>query len=520
MRVESAGSGELSCGGFRILYDPEPRLRLVPGERRLPAGAAEAVLRGLDEAPHLYAQGLRVRPPQRPWERVEVSLAPGSSEVQGEALEVGLGCIRLSLGEGADPADAAAIARHEALHLLLAAGMPSGEKWEDPELAFADWIVRGLEALRSPPRLTRNAGILEKLPRSRVEVREREPAQFGALAEQLSTSSPQHRLWLAEAALGTHFLEAATMLSADAGSELTAVVLDDWLSDYEQYARGIGGMPSGAGRLWRLSEPGFARDVLVRLSAAAASLACDDNDVFAADRYSRADERMVWKSRGRVRVPILWREAKPRPPPLIALRAVARGAPEALALIEDAARSCENFEARALWPRVLARLSSWAGPEIEPVSLPIVQPLDEAAHREWSAALESLQQMSFAAWLPRIEPVRPIAALLSTRTSMLLVSSAPLGVRELCEARKAAAAQPIRGAVFSDLQQGIARERAPDLPAPLDPRYREEVWVPGSQALSIDDATRAGRCTTAAAHLLSLTVPGIVECPPVSAPSR
>jgi hypothetical protein len=90
-----------------------------------------------------------------------------------------------------------------------------------------------------------------------------------------------------------------------------------------------------------------------------------------------------------------------------------------------------------------------------------------------------------------------MAALPHSRISMLLVSSSPLDVRSLIAVRSLAAAQPIRGAIFSDLQNGIALERAPDLPAPLDPRYREEA------------------CTTPAEHLLSITAPGIVECPPL-----
>jgi hypothetical protein len=466
---------DVRCGGFRILYDPDARVRMLPGERKLPSGAADSVLRGLNEAPHLYTQALRVQAPQRPWERVEVSVLPNSQEVQGEALEVGLGCIRLQIGERASAADVEAIARHEALHLLLAAGLPSGAKWEDPELAFADWIVRAIEALREDvPRLPKSAPILEKLPRSRL------------------STADQSELRISEAALGTHFLEAAAALSADAGGELTAIVLDDWLCDYEQYARGIGSMPSGAGKLWRLSETGFARDPLVRLSAAATALACDDRVVFAGEKHVRADEPVVWKSRGRVRVPILWREARPRPAPIFALRAVAQSSSEALALLEEAARGGESLEVRALWPRVLRKFASWPMPSVEPGPLPRVQPLDEEAHRALSQALQALQSMSFASWLPQLQAVRPLTALPDSKTSTLLVSSSPLDVKALVAIRTLAAQRPIRGAIFSNLQNGAAHERAPDLPPPLDPRYREEVCA------SFEDL------------LLSMTAPGIV----------
>src|ERR1051325_9081189 len=109
------------CGGFRVVFEEgPPQVREVPGEGRLRFGTASALGRGLAEAPELLSHALRLRPPRLPWKRVEVTLVPGTSAA-GEALPVAEGCIRLQLGESAPAAEAQRIARHEALHLLLAA---------------------------------------------------------------------------------------------------------------------------------------------------------------------------------------------------------------------------------------------------------------------------------------------------------------------------------------------------------------------------------------------------------------
>lgn len=528
MRLQS---DEVRCGGFRVLFgEGEPRVRLLPGERLLAPGVTAAVLQGLSEAPELFSAALRVLAPVRPYDRVEVSLVPGG-QVQGEALGLGLGCIRLSLGEGATSGDVSQIARHEALHLLLAAALPGGEKWDDPELAFGDWIVRGIEARKDsrPPRLGRAASILEKLPRSRVEMQKRiaqQPAEFGEpLSAELAAASDQRQLWLAEAALGAHYLEAAAQLAADAGEAFVAVVLDDWLADYEQYARGVGNAPSGAGKLWRLSEPGFSRDPIVRLAVAAQALQGDDGCLFAGERHERADEPVVWKSRGRVRLPLFRAEARARPAPVHAFRAAVRGMPEALALVEQAARKAEEFEARALWPRLLARFVA-AGqplPQSEPESLPAVQIVDgENAAQAFKAFQRASQELKAffgdgSVWIPDVLAPRPIATLLDARpkAALLLVHGGPMTPRELGQARELAARQPVRGALFTDLDSGSAYEQLPDLLPALDPRYREEAWSAGQPSGNlvegIDAATAEGRLTTAASHLLAMTAPGLEE---------
>ena len=527
MRLQS---DEVRCGGFRVLFSQgeadEPRVRLLPGERLLGPGIAAAVVQGLSEAPPLFSAALRVLPPIRPYDRVEVSLVPGS-EVQGEALGLGLGCIRLSLGEGASSAEVSRIARHEALHLLLAAGLPGGEKWDDPELAFGDWIVRGLEASKDarPPRLGRAAVILDRLPRTRLEMQKREPAEFGEpLAAELAAAGEQQRLWLAEAALGAHYLEAAARLAADAGEPFVAVVLDDWLADYEQYARGLGNAPSGAGKLWRLSEPGFARDPVVRLGAAAQALQRDDGSLFVGERHERADEPVVWKSRGRVRLPLFRGEPRARAAPVHALRAAVRGMPEALALVEQAVRGVEGFEARALWPRLLARfVQAQPLPQNEPETLPAVQIVDGEnaafAFRVFAEAARQLKALfgDGSVWIPSVLPPRPVATLSleSKRGALLLVHGGPMHPRELKQARELAALQPVRGALFTDLLRGAAYEQLPDLAPALDPRYREETWLEGEPlkdlVQSMDAATAEGRLTTAASHLLAMTAPGLEE---------
>src|SRR2546427_729937 len=115
--ISLAAQAPVRCGGFRVFFeDGQPVVRLVPGDRQLAAGMTAAVLQGLAEAPERYANVLGLRTPQRPYDRVEVSLDTGES-TQGEAVTVGLGCIRLLVGEKTTPDDTARIARHEALHL-------------------------------------------------------------------------------------------------------------------------------------------------------------------------------------------------------------------------------------------------------------------------------------------------------------------------------------------------------------------------------------------------------------------
>jgi hypothetical protein len=104
---------------------------------------------------------------------------------------------------------------------------------------------------------------------------------------------------------------------------------------------------------------------------------------------------------------------------------------------------------------------------------------------------------------------------------MLLVLPAPLSGDSLLLARRLAAREPVRSAAFKDaLGAGNAYERLPDLEMPLDPRYREEVWV-DSAALperlsdlpaAADAATAQGRLTTPLSHLLSAMALGVEEC--------
>src|SRR4051812_23774932 len=107
----------------------------VSFEQTVPDAIRRAVLAGLEDAPTLLARALHVVPPRRPYNRVEIALRPGDG-TQGEALALGAGSIRLTIGSGASAAEAGGIARHEALHLLLASAMRGGDKWNDPEIAF------------------------------------------------------------------------------------------------------------------------------------------------------------------------------------------------------------------------------------------------------------------------------------------------------------------------------------------------------------------------------------------------
>ena len=501
-------------------------MREWAGERRLGRGVADAVVEGLLEAPRILSQALALRPPRRPYATVEVTLT-GGADTLGEAAPVADGVIKLSLGEAAPAEEARRIARHEALHLLLAATMRGGERWSDPELAFADWIVRGLESQGSEvPRLGR-ARLLEKLPISRRQVQAAVAAPgeelFGApLSRALrETDGEQRRLWLAEAALGLHYLEEAQRLEP---LELRPLLLDDWLAEYEQYARAVANPPSGAGNLWRLLDAGWSGDALVRLSAAAQALQCDDSCAFGAARGE--SDALVWRQRGRVRLPLLRPRPRAVPPPVHGFRAVLKAvdAPQALAAVDEAAaHGGHRFEARALWPRILARLlaSPGAAPEPGP-SLPAVQVVDSydsyESYDSYAGGLRTLLG-DRGGWVPRVFPPRALDAL-DGRAAVLLVYGAPLGPEQLAQARRLAAEVPVRGAAFPDLCGGAALELLPDHDEPLDPRYREELWTPGGAppadlaelVAQTDEATREGRLTTPLSHLLSMMAIGVEEC--------
>jgi len=79
--------------------------------------------------------------------------------------------------------------------------------------------------------------------------------------------------------------------------------------------------------------------------------------------------------------------------------------------------------------------------------------------------------------------------------------------------------RPVRGALFTSLENGTAYEMLPDLEQPIDPRYREEIWLPGPLPSRIDDlpalvdaATQEGRLTTPLSHLLAIMAIGLEEC--------
>jgi hypothetical protein len=555
MRLDGAAEpldtadSRLRCGGFLVVWlDDRPSIRPLPGERRLAADVPEAVLAALADAPSLLSAALQLRPPRRPWDRVEVTVGPGAT-TEGEAVSLGSGSIRLSVGEEATAADAGAIARHEALHLLLAATLRGGEKWCDPELAFADWIVRGIEARAAPPLPRLRVplpGMLDPLPLSRLFVQEKLQAlatdaslrrYFGEpLYEELcAIAGPsdlvlQRQLWLVEAALGSYFLEAAGRLWTQGADALRPILLDDWLIDYEQYARRLANPPRGAGHLWRLWESGWSRDAVVRLSVAAQALQRDDHCVFADG--SPPHDAVVWKNRGRVRLPLVPGERGPRPPPLHGLRSALRGAEghdlaRALAAVEAASRGAERFEARALWPRILSRLLAegigW--PEVSPAAIPAVQVMDPEALAPWAEAAAALRSVlgERAAWVPRVLGPQTISTLERSPpppASVLLVYGDAPAPHSLLAARQLAARIPVRGCAFhGDLGGGAAFELLPDLEPALDPRYREEIWIRGPVCAGIEDlprladeATRGGRLTTPLSHLLSITAVGLEEC--------
>jgi len=556
MRVEGAkeslaGSPEVNprCGGFYIAWlDGRASVRLVPGDRAVEPGLWQAVVDALSEAPDVLADTMGLRAPQRPWDRVEVSIGAGAY-AEGEAVSLGSGCIRLAVGQDASPADAAAIAQHEALHLLLASTLRGGEKWCDPDLAFTDWIVRGIEGRFAPviPRFRAPLpGLFDPVPASRQEVQRRvatagedvaagrryfgEPL-LSALRRLAGNDDPRtaerKQLWLVEAALGTHYLEAAGRLWAEDAEMLRPILLDDWLIDYEHYARGVSNPPDAAGHLWRIPEAGWSRDPVVRLSVAAQALQRDDHCFFSPGAIPH--DAVVWKNRGRVRLPVVASEPGARPPPLHGFRSVLRAIDggKVTLLLEEAARGAESFEARALWPRILARLLA-AGlplPETESAAVPAVQVIDAEAYGDWSEAAAALRALlgERGAFVPRVLPPQPAATVARAKrlpTSMLVVHAGPPTAESLLAVRELAARVPVRGALFrGDLGGGAVWERLPDLPLPMDPRYREEPWQGGPLPSDlrdlprmVDEATREGHLTTPLSHLLSIASVGLEEC--------
>ncbi|MCA1827839.1 MAG: hypothetical protein ABR567_01960 [Myxococcales bacterium] len=513
MRLDEAGGSGVPHGIVEVSF-----------EQAIPEGLRRAVLAGLEDAPGLLARALHVAPPRRPYQRVEIGLQAGDA-AQGEALALGAGSIRLTIGSSA--AEARSIACHEALHLLLASALRGGEKWNDPELAFGDWIVRGIESGLDAPRFHAPLPeVVTRLPKSRREVANRltdaEPLYFGEpLARALEReSSAQRRLWLVEAALGVHHLEAAARLGEGA---LRAVILDDWLLDYEQYAHAVGNAPADAGNLWRLSDPGWSRDPLVRLSAAAQALQRDDRCAFAGEQFTREGEPLVWKNRGRVRLPLLDAPAVSRPPPIHGFRAALAGLDPTV--VDDASRGeARKFEARALWPRILARLLATGvrPPDADADSVGVVQIADgegaDEAFHIWRDAADELRRIAgdCAPWVPTVVAPREIDAV----ASILLVHGAPPSAESILSSRRLAAQRPVRGTVFRDhLGNGRAWERLPDFEPPLDPRYRDDAWsagpVPPSLAelpAAVEAATAKGRLTSPLVYLLSMMAFGVEEC--------
>ena len=160
-----------------------------------------------------------------------------------------------------------------------------------------------------------------------------------------------------------------------------------------------------------------------------------------------------------------------------------------------------------------------------PAAVPLVQVIDGEAFAQWTCAVEALRSLlgERGAWLPRVLPPQPVATLARAGpppAAILLVHGAPPSADSLLAARQLAATIPVRGAVFwGDLGGGAAYEQLPDLEAPLDPRYREEIWVAGPTPGRLEDlprladeATANGRLSTPLSHLLSITAIGLEEC--------
>jgi len=143
----------------------------------------------------------------------------------------------------------------------------------------------------------------------------------------------------------------------------------------------------------------------------------------------------------------------------------------------------------------------------------------------WNATAGALRALlgDRGAWVPRVLPPRPAADLARAPrppASLLLVHGGRPTAQSLFAARELAGLVPVRGALFAgDLGGGAAYEQVPDGPEPIDPRYREEIWIEASLPAALaelprlcDDATRDGRLGTPLSHLLSISAIGLEEC--------
>jgi hypothetical protein len=118
------------------------------------------------------------------------------------------------------------------------------------------------------------------------------------------------------------------------------------------------------------------------------------------------------------------------------------------------------------------------------------------------------------------QPLSTLARCAAPPASILLVHGGGPSPQSLLASRQLAASIPVRGSIFgADLDGGAAYEQLPDLDAPLDPRYREEIWVAGPRPCRLEDlarladeATASGRLSTPLSHLLSITAIGLEEC--------
>src|SRR5262249_44286884 len=157
---------------------------------------------------------------------------------------------------------------------------------------------------------------------------------------------------------------------------------------------------------------------------------------------------VVWKNRGRVRLPLVPSEPGARPPPLHGFRSVLRAIDggRATQLLEEAARGAETFEARALWPRIFARLLA-AGlplPDGDGASGPSVQVIDAEAFAEWNDAAEALRAVlgERGGWVPRVLAPQPVATIARSRrlpASVLIVHASPPSSDSLFAVRDLAA---------------------------------------------------------------------------------
>ncbi len=550
-----------------------PRATFQEEEQRAPRGTVShahlsEIAAGLSEACKLFSLALGM---QAALVECDVVVEPqnGRSRLLADGSAHGFGEIRLAIGTGAPGLDVRHIARHEALHLLLAKAMPRDQhvRWDAKDDTFVDCIVRGIESCDEPesaPELPER--LLETPPRARgwkqwAEAEQRSaPAFFEQLdarvtawvaelhepeGEARDAFAAHKRTWAIETAFGRRWLREARR-EAQSDDAPIDWLIDDRRHHFHLYASGGIARYRPAASLAALSDD--ALDWTVKLSLLAQALQCADDRTFDAALCGEADavgegeqacRHKVLEAtaaaprKDRARLYLARRGSACRAPPP-GRELLHRSPPRGREVVQRALFGLPPAaEARVVWARIAARLLTDHAGEISALSVGpppprgrvVVIAEDAACAEPWLQARALLGQAfaerRVADWVPRIDLVQSLSQVGKSAEPALLVFGCALQASFsslLTSVRALAARSNVRGALFRSLEAGAAHQRTPSCTPPRDPRYREAIWAPPERAQSgddlvhaIDEETRGGQLLTPLSHLLSITSFGVEE---------